>query len=123
MGQGSYVLNYVGLAMFGVAALVVPLLPILLAWCIAPRQPSPTKQEPYECGVPAAGNPWAQFRIQYYLYAIAFVVFDVEALFIFPWAVVFRAVGPAGFLAMTAFIVTLALGLLYAWQRGALEWD
>ncbi len=73
--------------------------------------------------MPAAGNPWAQFRIQYYVYAMAFVVFDVEALFIFPWAVVFKSAGLTGFLAMAAFIATLALGLVYAWQRGALEWD
>ena len=123
MGQGIYALNYVGLAAFGLAALVVPLLPVLLARWIAPRQPSPTKREPYECGVPAAGDPWAQFRVQYYLYAMAFVVFDVEILFLFPWAVVFKEVGVAGFSAMAVFILVLALGLGYAWQAGALEWD
>ena len=123
MGQGLYTLNYVGLALLALAALVVPLLPIVLARFIAPRRPSPTKQEPYECGVPAAGNPWAQFRIQYYLYAITFVVFDVEVLFVFPWAVAFRHAGVAGFLAMAAFILVLALGLIYAWQKEALEWD
>ena len=123
MGQGAYTLNYVGLALLALAALVVPLLPIVLARFVAPRRPSPTKQEPYECGVPSAGNPWAQFRIQYYLYAITFVVFDVEVLFVFPWAVAFRHAGVAGFLAMATFIVVLALGLIYAWQKGALEWD
>ena len=123
MGQGAYGLNYLGLLMLGLAALVVPLLPIVLARFIAPRRPSPTKQEPYECGMPSAGNPWAQFRIQYYLYAITFVVFDVEVLFLYPWAVVFKSVGFAGFAAMAVFLLTLALGLLYAWQRGAFEWD
>lgn len=123
MGPGAYALNYLGLAVLTLAALAVPLLPILLARVVAPRKPSPEKSEPYECGVPAAGDPWTQFRVQYYLYAILFLVFDVEVLFLFPWAVVFRATGVAGFAAMAVFIGVLTLGLVYAWQRGALEWD
>ena len=123
MGQGSYTLNYLGLAMLAAAALVVPLLPILLARVIAPKKPGSTKQSPYECGVPAAGDPWSQFRVQYYLYAIAFVVFDVEVLFLYPWAVVFKSAGLAGFAAMAAFLLVLAGGLAYLWQTGALEWD
>ena len=123
MGQGLYTLNYLGLAVLILAALVVPLLPIVLAWFIAPKKPSRTKQEPYECGVASTGDAWTQFRVQYYLYAIAFVVFDVEVLFLFPWAVVFKEVGRVGFLAMAAFIGILAFGLIYAWQRKALEWD
>ena len=123
MGQGLYTLNYLGLMLLGAAALVVPLLPIILAWFIAPKKPSPTKQSPYECGVPAAGDPWSQFRVQYYLYAIAFVVFDVEVLFLYPWAVVFKSAGLAGFGAMALFLLVLAGGLAYLWQKGALEWD
>ena len=123
MGQGAYTLNYLGLGLLVIAALVVPLLPIILATFIAPKRPSPTKLEAYECGVASAGDPWAQFRIQYYLYAIAFVVFDVEVLFLLPWAMVFRQVGVAGFTAMAVFLGTLAVGLIYAWQKGALEWD
>ena len=123
MGQGLYTLNYVGLAALALAAVVVPLLPILLARFVAPRKPGLTKQEPYECGVGSSGDPWTQFRVQYYLYAIAFVVFDVEVLFLYPWAVVFKEVGMAGFVAMAVFVLVLALGLIYAWQRGALEWD
>lgn len=123
MGQGAYTLNYLGLAMLVLAGLVVPLLPIILAKFIAPKRPSLTKLEAYECGVASAGDPWSQFRIQYYLYAIAFVVFDVEVLFLLPWAMVFRQVGIAGFAAMGVFLGVLALGLIYAWQKGALEWD
>ena len=123
MGQGWYTLNYAGLAALMLAALVVPLLPVILARFVAPKKPSPTKLEAYECGVPASGDPWSQFRIQYYLYAIAFVVFDVEALFLFPWAIIFKSAGAAGFIAMMVFVLVLALGLIYAWQKGALEWD
>lgn len=123
MGQGAYTLNYLVIALLAMAALVVPLLPIILARFIAPRKPAPGKQEPYECGVASSGDPWTQFRVQYYLYAMAFVVFDVEVLFLYPWAVVFKEVGLAGFGAMAVFILLLAVGLVYAWQRGALEWD
>ncbi len=118
-----YSLNYLFLGIFGVAACVVPLLPIVLARLIAPKRPGPVKLETYECGVEAAGDAWVQFRIQYYLFAILFVIFDVEALFLFPWAVVFREAGIPGFAAMALFLGILALGLVYAWQEGVLEWD
>ncbi|MBI4226841.1 MAG: NADH-quinone oxidoreductase subunit A [Candidatus Omnitrophica bacterium] len=123
MGQGLYGLNYLGLLLLGIAALAVPLLPIVLARFVAPKKPGAIKRSAYECGVPAAGDPWSQFRVQYYLYAIAFVVFDVEVLFLYPWAVVFHAAGLAGFAAMAVFLLILVAGLVYAWQRGALEWD
>lgn len=123
MGPGPYELNYLGVLLLGVAALAVPLLPIVLARLVAPKKPGAIKRSAYECGVPTAGDPWSQFRVQYYLYAIAFVVFDVEVLFLYPWAVVFRAAGLAGFAAMALFLMILAAGLAYAWQQGALEWD
>lgn len=123
MGQGLYGLNYLGLVLLACAALVVPLLPIILARFIAPKKPGATKLSAYECGVPTAGDPWSQFRVQYYLYAIAFVVFDVEVLFLYPWAVVFKTAGLAGFSAMIVFLLVLVAGLIYAWQKGALEWD
>ena len=121
--SGAYALNYVGIAVLGVAAVAVPLLPLLLARLVAPRRPSPAKQAPYECGVAARGDPWVLGRVQYYLTAMAFVVFDVEVLFVYPWAVVFRQVGVPGLAAMAAFIGTLVVGLGYAWQRGALDWE
>ena len=114
---------YVFLALFGAAAFVVPLLPVVLAWFIAPKKPGPEKNAPYECGTVPEGDSWVQFRIQYYLFAILFVVFDVEALFLFPWALVFKEAGRAGLAAMGMFLGILALGLIYAWQVGALEWE
>ncbi len=121
--QDLYSLNYLGLGLLGLAAFVVPLLPIVLARFVAPKLPSAIKNAPYECGVATSGNPWAQFRVQYYLYAMAFVIFDVEILFVYPWAVVFKQVGITAFFAVMVFILVLAFGLIYAWQRGALEWD
>ena len=119
----NYNLNYLFLGVFFLAALVVPLLPIVLARFVAPKKPGPTKNAPYECGMETEGDTWVQFRVQYYLFAILFVVFDVEALFLFPWAVVFKEMGVPGLIAMGTFLGILALGLVYAWQKGALEWE
>ncbi len=119
----SYTLNYLFLGLFFLGALAVPLLPIVLARFVAPQKPGPTKGESYECGVEAQGEAWVQFRIQYYLMAILFVVFDVEALFVFPWAVIFKEAGIPGLISMGIFLGILGVGLIYAWQEGALEWE
>lgn len=119
----SYHLNYLFLGVFFVGACAVPVLALGLARLIAPRKPGKEKLSSYECGVETSGDAWVQFRVQYYLFAILFVVFDVEALFLFPWAVVFREMGMAGLAAMAIFLGILALGLAYAWQEGVLEWD
>ena len=119
----SYKLNYLFLGLFFLGAMAVPLAPILLARFIAPKRPGPTKLESYECGMQTEGDTWVQFRIQYYLFVILFVIFDVEALFLFPWAVIFRQAGMEGLAAMGVFLGVLALGLVYAWQEGVLEWD
>ncbi len=119
----NYNLNYLFLGLFLIGALVVPLLPIVLAWFIAPKKPGPIKNEPYECGMQTEGDTWVQFRIHYYVFAILFVVFDVEALFLFPWTVIFKESGLGGLLAMGIFLAVLAVGLVYAWQEGALEWE
>lgn len=116
-------LTYLFLGCFLLAALVVPLLPIVLARFVAPRKPGAVKNQLYECGMETEGDTWVQFRMQYYVFAILFVVFDVEALFLFPWAVVFRELGMAGWAAMAVFLAVLAAGLIYAWQEGVLEWD
>lgn len=115
--------TYLFLGIFFIAALTVPLLPIVLARFVAPKKPGQVKREPYECGMEVTGDAWVQFRIQYYVFAILFVVFDVEALFLFPWALVFKSAGWAGVGAIGLFIGILAFGLIYAWQEGALEWE
>jgi NADH:ubiquinone oxidoreductase subunit 3 (subunit A) len=102
------------------AALVVLIL--LFAKLVNPEHLTPEKLAPYECGIPPAGSPWAPFAVRYYVFALLFLVFDVEAIYLFPWTLAFRSLGTAGFVEMMLFIVVLAWGLAYAWRKGALEW-
>ncbi len=94
------------------------------SWLIRPKGPqSSVKLAPYECGEIVKGNSWVQFNVRYYLFALIFVIFDVEVLFIVPWAVVFKQLGMIAYIEMLIFIFILTLGLLYAWKKGALEWQ
>ncbi len=96
---------------------------ILFSHFVAPRiSKSPAKFEPYECGIPAEGNAWIQFNVGYYLFAIIYLIFAVETVFIFPWAVVMRETGLRAFVEIVIFFFVLGLGLLYAWKKGALKW-
>ena len=119
----SYFYHCLFIGIFTAFAVVFPILPIVLARFVAPRKPSPLKQMPYECGIEPVGDPWVQFRVQYYIFALIFVIFDVEAIFIYPWAVGFRQLGLLGFVEMGIFLAILAVGLIYAWKKKALEWD
>jgi NADH-quinone oxidoreductase subunit A len=92
------------------------------AW-LGGSRPSPSKQEPYESGVWTVGSARERVPIKYYVIAMLFIVFDIEVVFLFPWAVVYRRLGMFGLLEMLVFIGVLAVGLLYAWKRGALEWQ
>jgi len=103
-------------------AIIFPLLPIILAHFVAPQKPSTIKNATYECGVEATGDAWIQFHVQYYLYALIFVVFDIETIFIYPWAVAYKSMGLFAFIEMLLFIGILAVGLIYAWRKGILEW-
>jgi len=89
---------------------------------VAPRRPSREKLTTYECGVDPVGEGWSQSQIRYYIFAFLFVIFDVEAVFLFPWARVFEALGYTAVVEMAIFIGILALGLLYAWRKGVLRW-
>jgi NADH-quinone oxidoreductase subunit A len=95
----------------------------LVSCLLRPRAPSPAKNAPYECGETVQGNSRVQFNIRFYLVALIFVIFDVEILFTIPWAVVFRGLGINAYLEMLVFIGVLAVGLAYAWKKGALEWQ
>lgn len=101
-------------------ALVVAALGIARA--ISPRSFNSQKGEAYECGIPTRGKSWMQFKVGYYLFAILFLMFDVEAVFLFPWAVTVQEIGVMGLVSVLFFLVVLALGLAYAWKKGALEW-
>lgn len=93
-----------------------------VSWLLRPRAPSPAKEAPYECGEIVKGSSRVQFNVRYYLIALIFAVFDIELLFIIPWALVFPSMGPAAFAKMFVFILILVFGLVYAWKKGALEW-
>ena len=93
-----------------------------IARAISPRSYNPQKGEAYECGIPTRGKSWMQFKVGYYLFAILFLMFDVEAVFLFPWAVILREVGVEGLVTIIFFLFILVLGLVYAWRKGALEW-
>lgn len=93
-----------------------------LAILISPKSFNFQKGEPYECGLPTHGTSWMQFRVGYYLYAILFLMFDVETIFLFPWATVVRQLGIMGLTSIFAFIIILSLGLAYAWKKGILKW-
>jgi NADH-quinone oxidoreductase subunit A len=95
---------------------------LLIALWLAPRSMNPQKGEVYECGIPTRGTSWLQFRVGYYLFAILFLVFDVETVLLLPWAVVMKDLGPAGLVSVSFFLVLLTLGLAYAWKKGALKW-
>lgn len=102
------------------AALVF--LAMWIAGLIGPRSFNPQKEEPYECGIPTRGKSMSQFRVGYYLFAILFLMFDVETVFLFPWAVQMRSLGAQGLVSIVIFFSILVLGLVYAWKKGALEW-
>jgi NADH-quinone oxidoreductase subunit A len=95
---------------------------ILTARALAPRRPVPAKLTTYECGIDPVGEGWSQSQIRYYVYGFLFVIFDVESVFLFPWARVFERLGYQAVVEMAIFIVILGVGLLYAWRKGVLRW-
>ena len=99
-------------------AVILESLPRLMA----PRHASELKSQTYECGEEPIGEPWVRFRVAYYIFALAFVVFDVESVFLYPWAVIIRKLGVYGLVQMAIFIGILLLGLAYAWRKGVLKW-
>jgi NADH-quinone oxidoreductase subunit A len=114
--------NYAFIGVFFLAAVSFPLVPLILAFFLRPKRPTPLKQSTYECGLEAIGDIRVQFKVQYYLYALAFVIFDIEVVFLYPWAVAFNQLGLYGFTAAALFLAMLVAGLIYEWRKGALEW-
>ncbi|MEG6616785.1 NADH-quinone oxidoreductase subunit A [Peptococcaceae bacterium 1198_IL3148] len=95
---------------------------LVLSSSVSPRLKNKVKEEPYECGPPTIGPTWVRFKVQYFIYALLFVIFDVETVFLYPWAVAFNKLGLFAFIEMIIFICILVVGLWYAWKEGALEW-
>ena len=118
--------SYLFLLLLMAAALAFALIPLALAWIWAkkfsPRKPGPDKNAIYECGLESKGDAWVQFRSEYYLYAILFLIFDVETLFLLPFAVAFGRLSIGAFSAMMVFLLLLVEGLAWAWQKGVLTW-
>jgi NADH-quinone oxidoreductase subunit A len=96
---------------------------ILAARLLSPRRPTPAKVMPYECGIVPEQLPRDRFSVKFYVVAMLFIVFDIEAIFLFPWAVTFRQLGLFGLVEMVIFIALVFVAYVYVWQRGGLEWD
>ena len=95
---------------------------LIIAALVSPQSYSLQKGKAYECGIPTRGESMMQFKVGYYLFAILFLMFDVETVFLFPWAVICKTLGTAGLISVGIFLAVLILGLAYAWRKGALEW-
>nr|YP_009517458.1 NADH-plastoquinone oxidoreductase subunit 3 [Paspalum virgatum]YP_009518337.1 NADH-plastoquinone oxidoreductase subunit 3 [Paspalum simplex]QVO53948.1 NADH-plastoquinone oxidoreductase subunit 3 [Paspalum malacophyllum]QYC37481.1 NADH-plastoquinone oxidoreductase subunit 3 [Paspalum setaceum]UFH83235.1 NADH-plastoquinone oxidoreductase subunit 3 [Paspalum lividum]AXP21119.1 NADH-plastoquinone oxidoreductase subunit 3 [Paspalum simplex]AXP21285.1 NADH-plastoquinone oxidoreductase subunit 3 len=106
--------------------IIASLIPILVFWIsglLAPVSKGPEKLSSYESGIEPMGGAWLQFRIRYYMFALVFVVFDVETVFLYPWAMSFDVLGLSVFIEAFIFVLILVIGLVYAWRKGALEWS
>ena len=95
---------------------------LFLAWLVRVRNHDPIFTTTYECGPDTEGSPFVQLNVRFYLFALLFVIFDVETLFVYPWALIYRSLGVVGLVEMVTFIMVLALGLMYAWKKGGLKW-
>tara|TARA_B100000959_G_scaffold168614_1_gene176606 strand:+ start:520 stop:912 length:393 start_codon:yes stop_codon:yes gene_type:complete len=114
--------SYLLLAVMAVLAAGFACAPLILSAILAPKKPGDIKESAFECGLESKGDPWVQFKVQYYIYALAFVIFDIEAVFIYPWAVAFTGLSFGAFLAMAVFILLLTESLIYLWLKGVLTW-
>lgn len=110
------------IGIFILGGVIFSILGVITSWLFSPKSSNPVKESIYECGVETQGQTWIQFKINYFLYALIFVAFDIETVFLYPWAVAFKSVGLFAFIEMIVFIAILAVGLWYAWKEGALEW-
>ncbi|QLQ25900.1 MAG: NADH-quinone oxidoreductase subunit A [Dechloromonas sp.] len=121
--------NYFPILMFVLVGIAVGVLPVAMGFMLAPSRPDPEKLSPYECGFEAFEDARMKFDVRYYLIAILFILFDLEIAFLFPWATIFKDIVAAesikvfGFIEMLVFVAVLVIGYVYAWAKGALEWE
>ena len=123
MSNEAIPLNYIPILVFIAIALGFGVVSLLAGWVVRPSRPYRAKLAPYESGSPLFSDARVQFPIRYYVIAMLFVIFDIEIVFLFPWAVVYRKLGLLGLVEMAVFIGILVVGFWYAWKKGALEWD
>ena len=114
--------DYAAIGVFLLIVLTIPLGGYLVTFLLRPKKSYALKNQTYECGLETTGETWVQFKIQYYLYALIFVLFDVETVFLYPWAVAYHHLPFFALIEMVVFLGILAVGLVYAWRKGALEW-
>ena len=114
--------EYIPVLIFLLVAALIPVSLLVVGWLLRPAQSNRVKAEAYECGVPSNSDARARYPIRFYIVAVLFVVFDVETIFLFPWAVKFRHLGMTGFVTMLVFLAVLLVGYAYAWKKKALEW-
>lgn len=115
--------QYIPVLITFVLALIVVTVMVNVNRFLSPRNQTETKLDVFECGNESSGSAWGRFSVKFYLTAILFIIFDVEVVFMYPYAVVFRELGWAGFGAMAIFLFLAIVGLLYEWRKGALQWD
>ena len=115
--------EWIFVGLFFALGWLLPAIPIILGKILSPKRPNPTKNQTYECGVETFGTTWGQFKAQYYPYLLVFLVFDVELVFLFPWALAYNQVGLFALFEMFVFIALLVVALFYTWRKGALEWS
>lgn len=120
--MSGFLRSYLVVLVFGAAAVAMVGGMLGIGRLLRPTRPQAQKYIAYESGVDPVGTGWSQSQVRYYIYALLFVMFDVEAVFIFPWAVRLEALGVFGLVEMLVFIVILTLGLIYAWRKGVLRW-
>jgi NADH-quinone oxidoreductase subunit A len=123
MGNEAVPLNYIPILVFILIAVSFGVLSLVLGWVVRPNRPYRAKLIPYESGSPLFSDARVQFPMRYYIIAMLFVIFDIEIVFLFPWAVAYKKLGLVGLLEMVVFIGILVVGFWYAWKKGALEWD
>jgi len=114
--------NWLFIGVFLIIAPVFPILALTIPRLIAPKKPNTIKLQTYECGIETVGETWVQFKVQYYIFALVFLIFDVETVFLFPWAVAFGQLPLFAVVEGIIFILILVAVLIFAWKRGALEW-
>ena len=115
--------SYLPILVLIALALAFALGSVVVSGIVGQRKPTTVKLAPYECGMPPVGSAHDRFSVKFYIIAMLFIVFDIEAVFLYPWAVVFRKLGWFGFVEMGVFIIILLVGYIYVWKKGALEWE
>ncbi|HET7578275.1 MAG TPA: NADH-quinone oxidoreductase subunit A [Bacillales bacterium] len=114
--------SYLFVAIFFILGLLLPILSLAAGRFLRPRKPSAEKSTTYESGIEPFQESWVQFNVRYYIFALLFVIFDVETVFLYPWAVAYKKLGIFALVEMLIFIIMLLIGLIYAWKKKVLKW-